>query len=395
MSDPRGHVETTNGHKLKAKAGKSFASWRKLSLVQLDPSISTARASSVETTNIAVMTHSSPGSSSLPGPVTASGAQLPTPPSSPIALTNLHPSGTFSSSSSVSEEERRKKAWKYEGYDALSKWMASENDFFLFRRFESLNAETILYLQYRITQLEERLKTIHNNIKDSDVRENRLNSSFSWDAQYQQDRSQTMTELSYLLLHYSKSSGSIDWNICLTIQDQYIEAFSKIRARPRAEQRQIDNLVNWLKRGAITEDETHFANHKSDLISIHARSRPPLGRWLEACQKLQDLKIFKAKSIKGLHIESDTTSYSSDKMFERFTTLGIIFTGLVMLLAPMWWLECVEDRRSRLKIITGFVIVFILAMTTATINKPFEVVAATAAYAAVLMVFMQIDGRGG
>jgi hypothetical protein len=82
-------------------------------------------------------------------------------------------------------------------------------------------------------------------------------------------------------------------------------------------------------------------------------------------------------------------------MFERFTTLGIIFTGLVMLLAPMWWLECVEDRTSRLKIITGFVVVFILAMTMATINKPFEVVAATAAYAAVLMVFMQIDGIGG
>lgn len=34
-----------------------------------------------------------------------------------------------------------------------------------------------------------------------------------------------------------------------------------------------------------------------------------------------------------------------------------------------------------------------LVMSIATNNRPFEVVAATAAYAAVLMVFMQIDGK--
>lgn len=34
-------------------------------------------------------------------------------------------------------------------------------------------------------------------------------------------------------------------------------------------------------------------------------------------------------------------------------------------------------------------------MTTATVNRPFEVVAATAAYAAVLMVFKQIDEKKG
>jgi uncharacterized membrane protein len=94
-------------------------------------------------------------------------------------------------------------------------------------------------------------------------------------------------------------------------------------------------------------------------------------------------------------MKSAATAYSSDQAFEQFTTLGIIFLGLIMLLAPMWWLECVSDSKARLRIITGFVVVFILAMTTATINRPFEVVAATAAYAAVLMVFMQIDGKGG
>ncbi|KAF1837463.1 hypothetical protein BDW02DRAFT_565938 [Decorospora gaudefroyi] len=302
----------------------------------------------------------------LPGPATAPEAHMPTPvPDTSIPMQHL---GTGD----------RSKAWQTEGYKALSKWMASENDFFVFRRFESLNANTILYLQHRITELEKRLESIHGMIEGSAPEQKLKNSSFGWDAKYMPERSQIMSELSCLLMHYN----------------QYIEAFSKIRTRPRAEKRQIDNVENWLARRAITKEETDFVNHKSDLITINSRSRPPLGQWLETCQNLHLWKLFKAKHLDGLHVPSAATAYSSDEAFERFTTLGIIFVGLIMLLAPMWWLECVPDSKARLGVITGFVCVFMLAMTTATINRPFEVVAATAAYAAVLMVFMQIEGNG-
>lgn len=95
-----------------------------------------------------------------------------------------------------------------------------------------------------------------------------------------------------------------------------------------------------------------------------------------------------------VHIKSATTVYSSDEKFESFTTTSIIVIGLVMLLAPMWWLEFTSTSTVRLGIITGFICAFISIMSVATTNRPFEVVAATAAYAAVLMVFMQIDGKG-
>ena len=86
--------------------------------------------------------------------------------------------------------------------------------------------------------------------------------------------------------------------------------------------------------------------------------------------------------------------YSDNEILERLTTAMIILVGLVMLLAPMWWLENVSSSRKRLGVITGFICVFMVMMTTATINRPFEVVAATAAYSAVLMVFMQINNAG-
>jgi hypothetical protein len=104
--------------------------------------------------------------------------------------------------------------------------------------------------------------------------------------------------------------------------------------------------------------------------------------------------MFRAQLVPGHHVESKTTVYSSDEKFERFTTASIIITGLIMLLAPMWWLESTSASKVRLGIITGFICAFISIMSMATNNRPFEVVAATAAYAAVLMVFMQIDGKG-
>jgi hypothetical protein len=153
-------------------------------------------------------------------------------------------------------------------------------------------------------------------------------------------------------------------------------------------------VSNWLKRKAINADEAKFIEKSSDLITIHTRSRPPLGRWIEACQSFQLWKIFRAQPVPGHHVESKTTVYSSDEKFERFTTAIIILIGLVMLLAPMWWLEFTSASKVRLGVITGFICAFISIMSVATSNKPFEVVAATAAYAAVLMVFMQIDGAG-
>ncbi|KAH7087193.1 hypothetical protein FB567DRAFT_602803 [Paraphoma chrysanthemicola] len=271
----------------------------------------------------------------------------------------------------------KKQPWKVEGYQEFSKWMASADDFFVFRRFESLNAATILWMQHRISELERRLQEIHQEVVNSEDNKRLKNSSFAWDAQWMQERTKIMGELSCLLLQYNQS----------------IDAFSKIRARPRAEDRQIKNVATWLKRKAINPKEAAFIQQEGDLIAINSRSRPPLGQWVEACQSLHLWKLFRAKFVPGLHVDSKATVYSSDSKFEGFTTVSIIATGLIMLLAPMWWLECISESENRLKIITGFICVFITIMSMATINRPFEVVAATAAYAAVLMVFMQIDGK--
>lgn len=55
-------------------------------------------------------------------------------------------------------------------------------------------------------------------------------------------------------------------------------------------------------------------------------------------------------------------------------------TGLLLLiLGPMWALQCVGDNVKRLMIITGFITLFTAVFASAIVTKSFEVLAATAA----------------
>jgi hypothetical protein len=72
-------------------------------------------------------------------------------------------------------------AFKYHGYPAFSQFMASENDFFLLRRFGEMNARVLLHLQWRISQLEEKIHEIDESCK-TDGNTQARNNSFTWDS---------------------------------------------------------------------------------------------------------------------------------------------------------------------------------------------------------------------
>ena len=81
---------------------------------------------------------------------------------------------------------------------------------------------------------------------------------------------------------------------------------------------------------------------------------------------------------------------------DKFVTCITIALGLAMLIGPLWLLQHFTTGQSnlhlRLVIITVFLVVFTLVLTIITVAKPFETLAASAAYGAVLMVFMQLNG---
>ncbi len=77
--------------------------------------------------------------------------------------------------------------------------------------------------------------------------------------------------------------------------------------------------------------------------------------------------------------DKDMITYTSDKRIDRFITVIIIGVGTLMLIAPMWILQALEDAKRKLAVITAFIAVFLGLFSSMTDAKPFETLAATAA----------------
>jgi hypothetical protein len=82
-----------------------------------------------------------------------------TPPSTRRASTSQASSSSHSlvDPSPLTEEEIEAKPWKYIGYKGYADFIASENDFYIVRRFRSLNTRIALALQDQVSVLEEQL----------------------------------------------------------------------------------------------------------------------------------------------------------------------------------------------------------------------------------------------
>jgi hypothetical protein len=49
-----------------------------------------------------------------------------------------------------------------------------------------------------------------------------------------------------------------------------------------------------------------------------------------------------------------------------------------MLVTPLWWLMFVESKIKQLGVITGFIVLFLVLISSVTVAKPFETLAGTA-----------------
>jgi len=97
-------------------------------------------------------------------------------------------------------EEIYSKPWKYRGYKIFSKFVASDNDFFVIRRFGTLNARVILAMQDRISELEEQLDALDEQYSVLSC-EDLNNGSFRDEPK--QDRMDIINQLKPALLEYS------------------------------------------------------------------------------------------------------------------------------------------------------------------------------------------------
>lgn len=71
--------------------------------------------------------------------------------------------------------------------------------------------------------------------------------------------------------------------------------------------------------------------------------------------------------------------YYSDKKLNAFVSGVITAIGTLLLIVPIWILETLENLKVKLGVITIFVFVFLVILSSAIATKPFEALGATAA----------------
>ena len=102
----------------------------------------------------------------------------------------------------ATQADVEKKPWKYIGYQSFAAFVASDDDFFVLRRFGALSARVLLGLQDQLSCLEEDLDAIEKRTREKGAPDVH-NGSFRQETQ--EDRQVLVCQAQRLLRDYSQS----------------------------------------------------------------------------------------------------------------------------------------------------------------------------------------------
>jgi len=175
------------------------------------------------------------------------------------------------------------------------------------------------------------------------------------------------------------------------LTDTFVSSYSPILSRPPVRHLDIQSVRNWLfdnHPSAISTAESSFITHTDDLMAVAPKSKSPVRFFLERSDYFRTT-FFKRTPSDPLVIEPENY-WSNDQRMEQFASMLIGIIGIIMLITPLWVLNFVDGIVVKLGVITVFIATFFVLAALATTAKVFETLGATAAYAAVLVVFLQM-----
>jgi hypothetical protein len=165
--------------------------------------------------------------------------------------------------------------------------------------------------------------------------------------------------------------------------DTFILQQAELKKFPRASALDVKSLMNWHYNHndcAIAQEEQKYLTQTHDLFSLVPRVKTPLRRLLDRWRKFRVHPFWRDEQPPELPVyDQDLVTYFSDKKVDRFITIIIVGIGTVMLIAPVWILQALTAPIPKLGTITAFIVLFLGMISYATVAKPFETLAATAA----------------
>lgn len=188
--------------------------------------------------------------------------------------------------------------------------MASDDDFFVVRKFGITGARTALFLQDRVVELEEKLEDLDQDCREG-PKEHANCGSFRND--HWLHRKEVMADLASSLDQYrmSPARATIRRMISNRNTERFILDHSALKARPKAAAFQIRNVKQWLDNagGPIHPPEVSFLDKDEDLIPLVCKPRTPLRRFpdrfhfskLISCLRNRKVNHYDARTLIGFY----------------------------------------------------------------------------------------------
>ncbi|KAH7065541.1 hypothetical protein B0J12DRAFT_39630 [Macrophomina phaseolina] len=284
-----------------------------------------------------------------------------------------------------------------DGYPQYAAFLNTDANFRIYRRFGTLRNRVMLHRQFELAELEKRLDRL-DELDDTPERRRRLSSIRFDKAQQDSERNGLIEEIDSKLEHY----------------DALLARERDSLAMDTPTRRNHRNLVNyvWNKR-KIAKSEIELLNRIDDFVILSKDQDSPFHAFLEnvlsqiffllAASKfapsegislstkpaLQRIFVSETQKEKARGAERTRISLFSKTRINMLIQLIVALITLTLLVVPVCLLFDMDlTDKAKVVIVVVFVLVFPVSILFFATPRPHELFAATAAYTAVLVVFL-------
>ncbi|KAE9375175.1 hypothetical protein N431DRAFT_436695 [Stipitochalara longipes BDJ] len=268
-----------------------------------------------------------------------------------------------------------------EGYPRISAYIDSDSDTPLFRRFGILHARSLLYKQVELTELEAQLDKLDKEDEGepgADDNKWRLGHSISLaGGKENEKRRDLMKKIDEKLEEYDK----------LVLRE------AAMRKLSRPSKRTYLNFMDFMyTEHPFSDSDERFVYHEHDFVSLEEHEENWLDeimhRFMRHCRKGILRTIFVSPDDQAKTKDPHVHYYSANRL-GAFIKVIIAVASTALLLIPIYiFLTCSMSVRLMAAITLLFALLFASAVSVFTSANRQEVFGATAAYCAVLVVFI-------
>ncbi|PHH87375.1 hypothetical protein CDD83_8962 [Cordyceps sp. RAO-2017] len=262
-----------------------------------------------------------------------------------------------------------------EGFADVARWVALDNDHetFIYRRFNELAARNLLYMQAELLVLEKQLDELDRrdaNSDDMDLKD----AIRTWETlsqQYDNGGEEARVRMDLIVRTRAKLK---EYHEALLLQSE----MAKLK---RPNRRVTDAYRQWFKKPypALGERAKTFLDASDDLVGLNTSETDHLSRFLR-----RHWPAKAKRSRDGHHLIGRFNEQSISVAVGVIT----ILVAAVLLVGSIISLYFVSSNAAKLGMVAAFTAAFALSVGLTTNGSRAEIFAATAAYAAVLVVFV-------